>query len=77
MMEVKVQMAFDDDKVSVRHRWCWGTLLSGRFTLLMRLSVCVSHGSTFEPRTTLTDDALGAKAAAEAGNSWTGIAAAI
>lgn len=35
----------------------------------IRLSVCVNHGSTFELRTTLTEDALGAKAAAEAGSS--------
>jgi len=35
----------------------------------MRFSVCVSHGSTFELRTTLTVFALGAKAAAEAGSS--------
>lgn len=35
----------------------------------IRFSVCVNHGSTFELNTTLTDVALGAKAAAEAGNS--------
>lgn len=35
----------------------------------MRFSVCVNHGSTFELRTTLTDVARGAKAAAEAGRS--------
>jgi hypothetical protein len=35
----------------------------------MRFSVCVSHGSTFELKTTLTEDALGAKAAAEAGSN--------
>jgi hypothetical protein len=62
-------MAFGDDKVSVRHLWCCGTLLSGRLILLMRLSVCVSQGSTLEPRTTLTEEARGAKAAADAGNS--------
>jgi hypothetical protein len=39
----------------------------------MRFSVCVSHGSTLDPKTTLTDDALGAKAAAEAGKSCGGI----
>lgn len=48
-------------------------LLRGRLTRLTRLSVCVSHGSTLELRTTLTDEARGAKAAAEAGRSWTGI----
>ena len=40
---------------------------------LMRFSVCVNQGSTFELNTTLTDDALGAKAAAEAGRSCGGI----
>lgn len=37
----------------------------------MRLRVCVSQGSTFEPRTTLTDEARGANGAAEAGRSGT------
>ena len=37
----------------------------------MRLSVFVSHGSTLEPRTTLTEDAWSVKAAAEADNSCT------
>jgi hypothetical protein len=75
MMEVSVQMAFVDDRISVRHLVCCCTLLSGRLTLLMRFSVCVNHDSTFdEPRTTLTEDALGANAAAEAGNSCGGMA---
>lgn len=39
----------------------------------MRLRVCVSHGSTLEPSTTLTEEARGAKAAAEAGSSCGGI----
>ena len=39
----------------------------------MRFSVCVNQGSTLEPRTTLTADALGAKAAAEAGSNCGGI----
>lgn len=39
----------------------------------MRLRVCVNHGSTFELKTTLTVFALGAKAAAEAGNNCGGI----
>lgn len=68
-------MAFGEDRVSVKHFVCWGTLLRGLLTLLMRFSVLVNHGSTLEPSTTLTEDALGAKAAAEAGNSWTGIMA--
>ena len=62
-------MAVEDDSVSVRHLWCWGTLLRGRLTRFMRFSVCVNHGSTLELKTTLTEDALGAKAAAEAGSS--------
>jgi hypothetical protein len=39
----------------------------------MRFKVCVNHGSTFELRTTLTEDARGAKAAAEAGSNCGGI----
>lgn len=73
-MEVNVQMAFGEERVSVKHRWCCGTLLRGRLTLLMRLSVCVNHGSTLEPRTTLTEEARGAKAAADAGNNCGGMA---
>ena len=69
MMEVSVHIAVEDDNVSVKHLWCCGTLLSGRLIRLMRFSVCVNHGSTFELKTTLTEVALGAKAAAEAGRS--------
>lgn len=69
-------MALGDERISVRQRWCWGTLFRGRFTRLTRLSVCVNQGSTLDPRTTLTDEALGAKAAAEAGRSCTGMAGA-
>lgn len=39
----------------------------------IRLSVWVNHGSTFELNTTFTDEALGAKAAADAGSNWGGI----
>jgi len=39
----------------------------------MRFNVWVNHGSTLDPNTTLTEAALGAKAAAEAGNSCGGI----
>jgi hypothetical protein len=39
----------------------------------IRLRVCVNHGSTFELKTTLTEDALGANAAAEAGSNCGGI----
>lgn len=72
-MEVSVQRASGEDKVSVKHRWCWGTLFRGRLTRLMRFKVCVSHGSTFDPNTTFTVDDLGANAAAEAGSNCGGI----
>ncbi|KAG7124740.1 hypothetical protein HYQ44_001925 [Verticillium longisporum] len=39
----------------------------------MRFRVCVSQGSTLAPKTTLTEEARGAKAAAEAGSSCGGI----
>lgn len=73
MREVRVQMAVGSDKVSVKHRWCWATLLRGRFTRLTRFSVAVNHGSTLELRTTLTEDARGAKAAADAGSNCGGM----
>jgi hypothetical protein len=74
MMEAKFQMAFVPDRVSVRHRICCWTLFNGRLTRFILLRVCVSHGSTFVFRTTLTVD-LGAKAAAEAGNKDIGMVA--
>ena len=73
MREVRFQMAVGNDNVSVKHRWCWATLLSGRFTRLTRFSVTVNHGSTLELKTTLTDDARGAKAAADAGSNCGGM----
>jgi hypothetical protein len=69
MIDVRVHMAFGEDNVSVKHLWCCGTLLRGRLMRFIRFKVCVNHGSTFELRTTLTEDALGAKAAAEAGSN--------
>jgi len=72
MIEQSVQIAFKDDKVSVRHLVCCDTLLSGRFTRLTLLRVVVNHDSTLEPSTTL-GDARGAKAAADAGNRAVGI----
>jgi hypothetical protein len=72
MMEHNDHIAFGDDRVSVRHRVCWGTLFNGRLILLILLRVAVSQGSTLVLRTTLHVD-LGAKAAAEAGNSFIGI----
>jgi hypothetical protein len=73
MIEVSVHIAVEDDNVSVKHLWCCGTLLRGRLMRFMRFSVCVNHGSTLELRTTLTEVARGAKAAAEAGRSCGGI----
>jgi hypothetical protein len=73
MIDVRVHIAVEDDNVSVKHLWCCGTLLRGRLMRFMRFSVCVNHGSTLELRTTLTEVARGAKAAAEAGRSCGGI----
>lgn len=47
--------------------------MRGRLTRFMRFKVCVNQGSTFELKTTLTDAALGANAAADAGNSCGGM----
>lgn len=67
-------MAFELDRVSVKHLWCCMTLLRGRFTRLILFNVAVSHCSGRpEPRTTLTEEALGANAAADAGSSCGGI----
>ena len=71
-MEHKDQMALDDERVSVRHLVCWGTLFNGRLVLLILLRVAVNQGSTFVLRATLQID-RGAKAAAEAGNNIVGI----
>jgi hypothetical protein len=71
-MEHNVQIAFDDDSVSVRHRVCWVTLFSGRLTRLTRFKVAVNHGATFLFSTTFGDD-LGAKAAADDGSKTVGI----
>lgn len=73
MSEVSVQMAVGEDNVSVKQRWCWATLLSGRFTRFTRFSVAVNHGSTLELKTTFTEEARGAKAAADAGNNCGGM----
>lgn len=65
-------MALAEDNISLRYFWCWGTLFSARLVLLMRLKTRVSQGWTLS-MTTVTKDALGAKAAAEAGRMRTGI----
>jgi len=69
MIDVRAHIAFFDDNVSVKHLWCCGTLLRGRLIRFILFKVCVNHSSTVDPRTILTDEALGAKAAAKAGNS--------
>ena len=71
-MEHKVQMADGAERISVRHRKCWGTLFSGRFTRLTRFNVAVNQGSTLE-FSTMFGVARGAKAAAEAGKRVIGI----
>ena len=65
-------MAEDEERVSVRHRKCWGTLFKGRLIRFILFRVAVSHGSTLVLRTML-GLARGAKAAAEAGNRTGGI----
>lgn len=72
MIEHKVQMADGPERISVKHRKCWGTLFSGRFTRLTLFSVAVNHGSTLE-FSTIFGAARGAKAAAEAGKRLIGI----
>ncbi len=71
--EERVHIAFGEDRVSVRHLWCWGALLRGRLTRLIRFSVCVNHGSTLDPGRRSRRMPLVTKAAAEAGSSWTGM----
>lgn len=65
-------MADGDERVSVKHRKCCGTLFSGRFTRFILFNVAVNHGSTLVFRTTF-GAARGAKAAAEAGSNTGGI----
>lgn len=65
-------MADGDDRVSVRHLKCCGTLFNGRLIRFIRFNVAVNHGSTFVFRTTFGGD-RGANAAADAGNSMVGI----
>lgn len=64
-------MAEADERVSVRHRTCCGALFRGRFRFVL-FSVAVNHGSTLV-LSTIVGGALGAKAAAEAGNKTVGI----
>lgn len=71
-MEHNDHIALGDDRVSVRHLVCCGTLFNGRLILLILFRVAVNHGSTLVLRTTLQVERA-AKAAAEAGNSIAGI----
>lgn len=65
-------MADGDDKVSVRHLKCCGTLFSGRLIRFIRFRVAVNQGSTFVFKTTFGGD-RGANAAADAGNNIVGM----
>jgi hypothetical protein len=73
MSEHKVQIADGADRISVKHRKCWGTLFNGLLTRFIRFSVAVNQGSTLE-FSTMFGVARGAKAAADAGKSVMGIA---
>jgi hypothetical protein len=73
MSEHKVQIADGADRISVKHRKCWGTLFNGLLTRFIRFSVAVNQGSTLE-FSTIFGVARGAKAAADAGKSVMGIA---
>ena len=72
IIEHNVQIAFGDDRISVKQRVCWRTLFRGRLTRLTRLRVAVNHGATFLFKTTLGED-RGANAAAEDGSMTVGI----
>jgi hypothetical protein len=72
IIEHRVQIAFVDDSVSVKHRVCWVTLFRGRFTRLTLFRVAVNHGATLVFRTTFGED-RGAKAAADDGSKTVGI----
>jgi hypothetical protein len=72
IIEHRVQIAFGDESVSVKHLVCWVTLFKGRLTRLTRFSVAVNHGATFEVKTTFGED-RGAKAAADEGSKTVGI----
>lgn len=65
-------MAEGDDRVSVRHRKCCGTLFNGRFIRLILFSVWVNQGSTLVLKTMFGADRV-LKAAAEEGSSSGGI----
>ena len=65
-------MAEGEERVSVKHRKCCGTLFNGRFIRLILFNVWVNHGSTFELKTIFGADRV-LKAAAEEGSSSGGI----
>lgn len=70
--EHRVHIADDDDRVSVKHLKCCGTLFSGLLIRFILFSVAVNHGSTLVFNT-MFGVARGAKAAAEAGKSTVGM----
>lgn len=72
MTEHNVHIADGDERVSVKHLKCCGTLLSGLLIRLILFNVAVNHGSTLVFNT-IFGVARGAKAAAEAGNSTVGM----
>lgn len=74
IIEQRVQIAFGEERVSVKHRVCWVTLFRGRLTRLTRFRVCVNHGATLVFKTTFGED-RGAKAAADDGSKTVGIMA--
>lgn len=72
MREHSVHIADGDERVSVKHRKCCGTLFSGLLIRLILFNVAVNHGSTLVFNT-MFGVARGAKAAAEAGKSTVGM----
>jgi len=72
MNEHNDHMAFGDDRISVRHLVCCGTLFNGRLILLILFKTAVNQGSTLLLKTTLTVPRA-AKACADAGSNTAGI----
>lgn len=73
MIEESVHIAEGDERVSVKHLKCCGTLFNGLLTRFILFNVAVNHGSTLV-FSTMFGVARGAKAAAEAGKRLVGMA---
>ena len=73
VIEHNVHIADGDDRVSVRHLKCCGTLFNGLLIRLILFNVAVSQGSTLVLRTTFGCE-RGANAAADAGSKIVGMA---